>query len=147
MPGLMTKRIRASAVLAAIAILGALIAPQSATAAPKTFTISGRILNSSGKNAVYIALWNVDGFLKTPVRQIRINPGSDPVFTFEVPAGRYALSAYEDRNGNGLLDMGLFGPKEPSGFWPAFNGWHKPHFEEVSFSVNADIRNADITFK
>jgi uncharacterized protein (DUF2141 family) len=125
----------------------ALVAAQAATAAPRTFTLSGRVLNSSGKNPVYIALWNQDSFLKTPTHGIRINPGADAIFSFEVPAGRWAISAYEDKNGNGQLDMGLFGPKEPSGFWPAFNGWHKPRFEEVSFSVNADIPHADITLK
>jgi uncharacterized protein (DUF2141 family) len=143
----MTKKTIPNAILFAVAILVTLIVAQSATAAPRTFTLSGRILNSSGKNPVYVALWNANGFLKTPIKQIRINPGSDPVFTFDIPAGSYAISAYEDRNGNGILDMGLFGPKEPSGFWVAFNGWHKPRFEEVAFSVSADIPHADIVLK
>jgi uncharacterized protein (DUF2141 family) len=95
-------------------------------AAPETFRLSRRILGSSGKSVVYVALWRADNFLKQPVQQVRIEPGADLVFQFEVPAGRWAVSAFEDRNGNGVLDMGLFGPKEPSGFWHAFSGHRKP---------------------
>ncbi|MBV8842790.1 MAG: DUF2141 domain-containing protein [Bryobacterales bacterium] len=64
---------------------------------------------------LYVALWEADGFLKRPVQQVRIEPGAERIFRFEVPAGRWAVSAFEDRNGNGVLDMGFFGPKEPSG--------------------------------
>src|SRR5205807_5889173 len=57
------------------------------------------------------------------------------------PGGRWALSAFEDRNGNGVLDTGLFGPKEPSGFWHPFTGHHKPRFEEVAFVIDQDRKS------
>jgi hypothetical protein len=41
----------------------------------------------------------------------------------------------------------LFGPKEPSGFWRPFTGWHKPRFEEVASLMERDNINADITIK
>ncbi len=125
----------------------ALLAARTAAAAPQTFKLSGRVLRSSGKSVVYVALWQADGFLKRPVQQVRIVPGAAPVFQFEVPAGRWAVSAFEDRNGNGILDMGLFGPKEPSGFWRAFTDWHKPRFDEVASIIERDTPNADITLK
>ena len=128
-----------SAVATQIALIGAM--------APETFRLSGRVLGSSGKSAVYVALWQADGFLKRPVQQVRFEPGAELHFHFEVPAGRWALSAFEDRNGNGVLDMGLFGPKEPSGFWRAFTGHHKPRFDEVAQLVGRDVLNADITLK
>jgi hypothetical protein len=31
--------------------------------------------------------------------------------------------------------MGLFGPKEPAGFFKPFAGWHRPSFDEVAFEV------------
>jgi uncharacterized protein (DUF2141 family) len=127
-------------------VLALLVALQL-TAAPGTVKISGRISGASGKGAIYVALWGADGFLKSPIQQIRIEPGSDPVYHFEVPAGRWAVSAFEDKNSNGKLDMGLFGPKEPSGFWHAFSGWHKPRFDEVAVAVDADVINADIALK
>ena len=129
------------------ALLFALLALSAAAAQQAAFKLSGRVLGASGKNTLYVALLRSDHFLNTPVKQIRIAPGADTRFEFQVPPGRWALSAFEDRNSNGILDMGLFGPKEPSGFWPAFNGWHKPRFEEVAFSVSADIPHADIILK
>lgn len=118
---------------------------QSQTASDRgEFTLSGRVRNASGKHTVYVALWNAQGFLERPARQIRIDPAAGPVFRFEVSSGRWALSAFEDVNGDGKLDMGIFGPKEPSGFWHPFHGWHKPHFDEVAVQINKDITDAEI---
>lgn len=131
----------------AVFLVGCIFALFTRAAAPETFKISGHVLKSSGKNVVYVALWRADGFLKSPVQQIRIVPGNEPVFHFDVAGGRWALSAFEDRNANGVLDTGMFGPKEPSGFYHPFTGHHKPRFEEVAFVVDQDIENADITLK
>ncbi len=62
-------------------------------------------------------------------------------FTFEhVPAGTYGLQAFQDVNGNGQLDFGKLGPKEPWGFYrnvrPLFRG---PKFEEIAFDVKEDM--------
>lgn len=116
-------------------------------AAEQTFRLSGRLLGASGKSVLYVALWQTDGFLKRPAQQIRIEPGAERVFHFEVPAGRWAVSAFEDRNGNGILDMGFFGPKEPSGFWRAFSGHRKPRFDEVASVVASDISDADVVLR
>lgn len=126
-----------------------MLAPMDGTvaAAPETFRLSGRILGPSGKSVIYVALWQADNFLKRPVQQFRIEPGAELVFHFDVPPGRWAVSAFEDRNGNGILDMGLFRPKEPSGFWRPFTGWHKPRFDEVASLIERDTTNADITVR
>jgi uncharacterized protein (DUF2141 family) len=70
-------------------------------------------------------------------------------FSFEnAPAGRYAIRAFQDVNGNGSLDSGALGPSEPWGFYkpsrPLFRG---PRFEEVAFTISADIANADFELK
>jgi uncharacterized protein (DUF2141 family) len=57
------------------------------------------------------------------------------------------VSAYEDKNGNGVLDMGLFGPKEPSGFWRPFHAWRKPRFDDVAVDVGRDIADANVTLR
>jgi hypothetical protein len=106
--------------------------------------ISGRVIGASGKNAVFVALWDAGGFLKRPVQQIRIEPGADPNFQFRLPAGRWALSAFEDENGNGILDMGVFGPKEPSGFWHPFHAWRKPRFDDVAAQIYRDTTDAEV---
>ena len=63
-----------------------------------------------------------------------------------VPAGVYGIMCYQDVNGNGKLDEGTFGPKEPWGSYrhkrPKFRG---PKFEEIQFDVNEDV--TDIQFE
>jgi uncharacterized protein (DUF2141 family) len=130
-------------VLVVTGIIGAV----SAGAQQSEATVSGTIRGASGNHPVYVALWDASGFLTKPAQQIRIEPHSSTHFQFHVPVGAWAVSAYEDENGNGKLDMGMFGPKEPSGFWRAFHGWHKPHFSEVSSQVSGDISNADIELR
>ena len=118
-----------------------------AQAGPATVTLSGHVRGASGAHAVYVALWQREGFLEHPARQTRFAPGVAPDFRFDVPPGSWALSAFEDKNDNGVLDMGHFGPKEPTGFWRAFTAWHKPKFDEVAASVTRDTGDADITLK
>jgi len=123
------------------------IASRHLAAANDTVSLSGQVLGSSGRYVVYVALWQAEGFLKQPIQQVRIEPGAERIFRFDVPAGLWAISAFEDRDGNGILDMGLFGPKEPSGFWRAFHGHHKPRFDEVSSLIQRDTSNADIVLR
>ena len=111
-----------------------------------TVTLSGHVRNASGQHTIYVLLWQVDGLTETH-REIRIDAGREPRYEFHVPAGRWAISAYEDRNENERLDMGMFGPKEPSGFWPAFRGHHKPRFDEVATTIDGDVPDADIVLR
>ncbi|MHB8416463.1 MAG: DUF2141 domain-containing protein [Myxococcales bacterium] len=109
--------------------------------------LDGLVAGASGKHAIYVALWRAEGFLDRPWQQIRLAPGAPPAFHFEVPAGRYAVSAFEDLNDDGKLAQGLFGPKEPHAFWPPFKGWHKPRFEEVAFEVDRDLAAVEIVLR
>lgn len=112
-----------------------------------TVTVSGHVSSASGKHAVRVALWSADTFLKQPVQTAQFDAGQPTDFRFEVPPGRWALSAYEDINGNGKLDEGLFGPKEPAGFYRKFTAWHRPSFDEVAFDVQAPLEKLDIQLK
>jgi len=113
----------------------------------KQVEISGTVTGGSGKHTIFVALWSSEGFLNKPVKQVRIVPPAVPVIHFSVPAGSWAVSAFEDENDNGVLDMGRFGPKEPSGFWRAFHGWRKPRFTDVATSVDHNIDVANITLR
>ncbi|WP_049761599.1 DUF2141 domain-containing protein [Candidatus Korobacter versatilis] len=127
------------------AVLGAvLVMLSTGSFAQREVLVSGHIQGASGKHAVYVALWDADGFLRNPVQELRIAPGAIPAFTFRVAAGRWAVSAYEDKNDNGKLDMGLFGPKEPAGFGRPFHAWRKPHFEDVAVQVEHDMTDVNI---
>jgi uncharacterized protein (DUF2141 family) len=129
--------------IAFAALVCSVVAAQSGTS--NSVIISGRVVGATGSCPVFVALWSESGFLQHPSRQIRIAPGTPLAFQFQVPPGRWALSAFEDSNGNGVLDMGVFGPKEPSGFSRPFHAWRKPHFDDVA--VRFDRNRADVEIK
>ena len=106
--------------------------------------LSGTVTGGSGKHPIYVALWDAQSFLHKPVQQIRIEPQAERKFHFNVSAGRWALSAFEDVNDNGVLDMGIFGPKEPSGFWHPFHAWRRPRFDDVAASIDYDTSDVEI---
>jgi hypothetical protein len=115
--------------------------------ATPTFRLSGHVAAASGNHSVFVALWREQGFLERPVDGVKIAAGKPTTFQFTVTKGAWALSAFEDTNDNGELDTGVFGPKEPSGFWRKFTGWHEPKFDEVSTAIDRDVANANIELK
>lgn len=134
-------------VLPAILTVGSACRGQTATAPGPMLHVSGQVMGASGKHTVHVALWNAAGFLEHPVEEIRIAPGAATEYSFAVQPGRWALSAYEDVNENGKLDMGHFGPKEPSGFWRPFHGWRRPRFDDVAVEVGKDQAGIEIRLK
>ena len=114
---------------------------------PGMFTLSGQVSGASNKHPVYVMLWDSTGFTRKAVRQIQLSKNSGGSFRFTVPLGRWALSAFEDRNGNGELDMGRFGPREPSGMWHPFHARRKPRFEDVAAFIDRDIPDANIQLR
>jgi uncharacterized protein (DUF2141 family) len=130
-------------------VLGAVAAqtPAQPQRAQSWVVIAGHVLGASGKSSIRVALWSEAGFLRTLVEQVRIGPGQPPDFQFTVRPGRWAISAFEDRNENGVLEMGAFGPKAPSGFWRSFHAWRRPRFADVAVQVNTSIGGVDVTLK
>jgi uncharacterized protein (DUF2141 family) len=65
---------------------------------------------------------------------------SDRIMTIvfnDLPKGQYAVSVYQDGNGNGQLDKNIFGiPKERYGF---SNNSDRPDFRRCLFDFNSDI--------
>jgi uncharacterized protein (DUF2141 family) len=68
-------------------------------------------------------------------------------FQFEsLPFGSYAVALYQDVNGNGKLDKGMFGvPQEPfafsNNFRPRFGG---PSFDKCKFDFTKDKQSIQI---
>ncbi|MBN2371834.1 MAG: DUF2141 domain-containing protein [Vicinamibacteria bacterium] len=62
--------------------------------------------------------------------------------------GRYAVKCFQDTNGNGKLDVGMFGPKEP---WATFRlarpKLRAPRFEEMAFDASQDVTDADLLLR
>lgn len=96
----------------------------------------------SGK--LHIALYNSDStFMKTDqvFRSEIIAVKNHDLLSFtlaRIPAGKYALALFLDKNGNNKLDMSILGiPKEKYGFsghkLPLFRA---PNFDEAVFDVS-----------
>lgn len=70
---------------------------------------------------------------------IEAGEGRVPFEFRDVPPGVYGIRCFADENGNGELDGGAFGPKEPWGMsWQGEARRGIPRFRDISFQVEAD---------
>lgn len=99
------------------AVVAALAASGPAQAADLTVDVGG-LKNAQGK--VLVAVYSrSEDFLKAPVRTAAVASQSGKVrlAIADLPSGDYAVSVFQDQNGNGELDVNLVGmPVEPYGF-------------------------------
>lgn len=114
--------------------------------AQETYTITGRVNTYNPVGRVYVFLCN-DSIFDTPFTGIDsvsfwVNYDKTQVeYEFkDVPAGQYAISTYQDVNGNHKLDKWIFGPREPWGFSYSGKMVFPPKFEDVSFNLVYDTR-------
>lgn len=72
-------------------------------------------------------------------RNATASPTTGSVTFTDVAPGTYAIQSYHDENGNGDIDMGFFGPKEPWGYSTNPRPRMGPNtFDDAAFEVNAD---------
>ena len=121
--------------LAALAVLGP---ATSAFAGDVTVRVSG-IKDSVGQ--IRVAACTEPEFLKTCrlVASAPARPGSLDVRVGAVPPGRYAIQAFQDRDGNGTLARNLLGiPSEPFGLSrsPATR-FGPPAFDDAAVGIDA----------
>jgi len=66
----------------------------------------------------------------------------------DLAPGRYALKAFQDTNGNGKIDIGVFGPREP---WATYRlarpKLRPPRFEEMAFDAGSSVEDADLVMR
>lgn len=88
-----------------------------AMAADLSVEIAG---HQAGAGKIRVALFSdSETFLKKPYRGLEIDPAAGPVTAVfrDLPPGTYALTAFQDENGNDKLDRGRFNiPTERYGF-------------------------------
>jgi|GEM_PF-927489 len=104
---------------------------------------------AAGKGTVHIALYDSkETFLKKPAHTITVQPGEHARFDGLAP-GRYALSLYQDENGNGSLDRKMFGmPAEPYGFGNDAKGsFGPPSFDAASVELSASGTQTVVNLK
>ena len=140
--------------LATAAALSTALADQEASPA-KTVRISGEIRFKKAA-PIFLRLLSQDasGKEKTVAKQ-RLSPTADDVargsITYEfaeLARGRYAIVCFQDTNGNGKLDIGIFGPKEPATTYrlarPKFRA---PRFEEMAFDASHEVTDANLVLR
>jgi uncharacterized protein (DUF2141 family) len=131
------------------AISAGLFACAAASAADLTVTIN-HVAGTTGN--VRIALYSKEeGFLKTPFqgREVPAADGSVQVVFKAIPAGDYAVSAFQDLNSNRKLDTNAVGlPIEPYGFSNGARGSNgPPAFADARFHLNEPAGAQSLTLK
>lgn len=102
-----------------------------------------------GKGEVMVALYDsADHFLHKPLRRVAV-PASDAALRVklaDLAPGEYAVSLYQDVNGNKKMDTHMFGiPAEPYGFSNNAEGsFGPPKFDAAKVALPADGRTIAI---
>ena len=117
-----------------------------AHAADLTITVKGV---RSGDGAVFLAVYDSGkSFMKVPqaktTRRLDAGKGDLKIVIRDLPAGRYAIAAYHDENGNGKLDTNALGiPEEGYGFSNDARGsFGPPQFSEAAFDFDGKADKA-----
>ncbi|MHB9295523.1 hypothetical protein PilKf_01269 [Pillotina sp. SPG140] len=100
------------------------------------------------KGALYAAVYADEASYKSgkPHSTFVLEPAK-PIVSIEVdlPAGDYVVTAFQDTNGNGVLDTGIFGaPKEPAAK-SNWNGIGSPGpWKKLKAAVNGESRKITV---
>lgn len=88
------------------------------------------------KGELYIAVYsNAENFLKKTVEATRVKiKRSSETVSFKLPKGEYAVTLYQDLNGNGRLDKLFSVPVEPYGVSNNRDGF--PSYEGAKFILD-----------
>jgi uncharacterized protein (DUF2141 family) len=126
-------------IIAIVLFISSLVSAQNVTL---TVSISG-LKNDTG--FVQVGLFNSDGtFLKSAYKGVSsdIKSNGATVTFLNIPKGKYAISAYHDKNKNGKLDTNFMGiPSEDfacSNDAKGFMG--PPKYEDAKFDLNKDSK-------
>jgi len=116
-----------------------------ASAANLTVTVKD-VRNANG--SVLIAVYDLSGFGKPELAKAKQKAGANAgevKFVFQgLPAGKYAVAAFHDENGNGKLDRNSLGvPTEGYGFSNDAQGTTgPPNFNQAAFDFDGKTDKA-----
>ncbi len=111
------------------------------------------VTNARQDAPVYLALFDDaasfkrrDGFRLAVIKRWATRPSA--AFT-DLPPGRYAVAAFQDLNGNGVLDTNLLGiPTEPYGFSRnAIGNLGPPSFEAAAIAMDGQDLTISIALR
>ncbi|WP_051718387.1 DUF2141 domain-containing protein [Hymenobacter sp. IS2118] len=138
--------LRHLASLCTILLLAAALAASKSVSQQAPMQI--QILNvqkNGGK--VVVEIYNAKAeWLKKPFRRMTLAADDNTKkAVFEVPHGKYAISVYQDTNGNGELGMNFLQiPKEPVGFGNNYKPFGEPKFESALIDYGPTAQPAAI---
>lgn len=86
---------------------------------------------------IYVSVFSEKDFLEKSIQTKVVNvSGNKVVVEFDLPAGEYAVSTYQDTNKNGKLDRSFIGkPKEPYGFSNNVKPFGPPSYKDCKFNL------------
>ena len=133
-------------------ILGSIITiiPCVSLNCQQQYTISGTVTcNGEGSIYVYLVDEEIAKIPFTGIQTIVLAPDEStntlPFAFNNVEAGTYGIRCYQDRNKNGELDRGAFGPIEPWGMsWQGEKPQKWPKWNNFSFEVMKNISGITI---
>jgi uncharacterized protein (DUF2141 family) len=133
--------------LALGAVVVAALAPLMATPswAKQAGSVEVTVRNlEPGKGVLYVSLCEKPQFLTGTCRaqqKLNVNAETMSVRLGPVPHGRYAISAWYDRNSNGKMETNRWGaPTEPTGnSRGAVGRMGPPKFEDAAFDLNISL--------
>ncbi len=133
-----------------ICLIITLLVPPLLTGSEAGYVVAGEITFPEG-GFVYVELVTEETFGRNGVSPYRtvLEPEEGVhtlPFRFDaIPPGRYVLRAFQDENGDGRLNLGPFGPREPVGMyrWPE-RMRIPPRFEASAFAVDDDMIDINI---
>lgn len=124
---------------AAVMAVAAVLFPASAWSADMVIRIRN-VAQDSGQ--IRIAVYEGEGFLRKPVRteSVRASGGMIDVRIKDMPAGTYAVSAFQDTDGNQRLTTNSMGiPEEPYGMSREAKGrYGPPTFDDAKFVLGSE---------
>ena len=92
---------------------------------------------------VNIAIFDKESdWMDTPMQTTTVETESDSeVVSFELPYGSYAVSVFQDVDGNNELDTNFMGiPKEPIAFGNNYKPFGKPKFKDAALNFDKDYK-------
>ncbi len=112
------------------------------------YTLSGTVSGCGKTGTVFVAVFDEKAWdAEMPLWHVELKPptgGSTLSFSFTgIPAGEYAVFAFQDEDSNGTLNLGLLGPTEPWGTYRHVS--IIPTFSAMAFQLNGNKTGIKIT--
>ena len=140
------------AAVALLVTLMLLLKAGQASAETLTVTVTGL---RGAKGTLFMTVWNDEGRFLGDVRhaaarrKVQVSGPETTVVVEGLPRGVYAVTAFQDENGNGELDRNFIGlPKEPTGVSNDARGkMGPPKFKAAAFELNGPSRSIPIRLR